>query len=79
VGHRHDLNQAPATPSTFRASRRTHRRSHARHLLERRRRTNNIAIAFDTVVEKRGRGSGNDTIRASNVASTLQGGDATTC
>ena len=38
-------------------------------------RTNNIAIAFDTVVETAVGGSGNDTIRASNVASTLQGGD----
>lgn len=38
-------------------------------------RTNNIAIAFDTVVEAAVGGGGNDTIRASNVASTLQGGD----
>jgi len=37
-------------------------------------RTNNIAIAFDTVVETAVGGSGNDTIRASDVASTLQGG-----
>ncbi|MBY0323739.1 MAG: M10 family metallopeptidase C-terminal domain-containing protein [Reyranella sp.] len=38
-------------------------------------RTNNIAIAFDTVVETAVGGSGSDTIHASNVASTLQGGD----
>ena len=38
-------------------------------------RTNNIAIAFDTVIETGIGGSGNDTIRASNVASTLQGND----
>lgn len=38
-------------------------------------RTNNIAIAFDTVVETAVGGSGNDTIRASDVASTLQGSD----
>lgn len=38
-------------------------------------RTNNIAIAFDTVVETAVGGSGNDTIRASSVASILQGGD----
>jgi Ca2+-binding RTX toxin-like protein len=37
-------------------------------------RTNNIAIAFDTVVETAVGGSGNDTIRASDVASILQGG-----
>ena len=36
--------------------------------------TNNIAIAFDTVVETAVGGSGNDTIRASDVASSLQGG-----
>ena len=38
-------------------------------------RTNNIAIAYDTVVDKAIGGSGNDTIRASNVVSTLEGGD----
>ncbi|GEP54964.1 M10 family metallopeptidase C-terminal domain-containing protein [Reyranella soli] len=38
-------------------------------------RTNNIAVAFDTVIETAIGGSGNDTIRASNVASNLQGGD----
>ena len=38
-------------------------------------RANNIAIAFDTVVEKAVGGSGNDTIRASSVASTLEGGN----
>jgi Ca2+-binding RTX toxin-like protein len=38
-------------------------------------RTNNIAIAFDTVVETAKGGGGNDTIRASNVASTLEGND----
>jgi Ca2+-binding RTX toxin-like protein len=38
-------------------------------------RTNNIAIAFDTIVDKAVGGDGNDTIRASNVASTLEGGD----
>ncbi len=35
---------------------------------------NNIAIAFDTVIEKAIGGAGNDTMRASNVASTLLGG-----
>ena len=38
-------------------------------------RTNNIAIAFDTVVETAIGGDGNDMIRASSVASTLQGGN----
>ena len=38
-------------------------------------RTNNIAIAFDTVVETAVGGNGNDTIRASNVASTIEGGN----
>ena len=38
-------------------------------------RANNIAIAFDTVVEKAVGGSGNDPIRASSVASTLEGGN----
>jgi hypothetical protein len=37
--------------------------------------TNNIAIAFGTVIEKAVGGEGNDTITASDVASTLMGGD----
>ena len=36
---------------------------------------NNIGIAFETVVETAIGGSGNDTIKASNVASSLSGGD----
>ena len=36
---------------------------------------NNLAIAFGTVIEKAIGGEGNDTITASNVASTLMGGD----
>ena len=36
---------------------------------------NNIAIAFNTVIEKAIGGEGNDTITASDVASTLIGGD----
>ena len=35
---------------------------------------NNIAVAYDTVIEKAIGGDGNDTIRASDVASTLVGG-----
>src|SRR5262249_29548111 len=37
-------------------------------------RTNNIAIAFDTVIETAKGGEGNDTIHASNLASNLQVG-----
>ena len=36
-------------------------------------RVNNLAIAFNTIIEKAIGGSGNDTIRASNVGSTLEG------
>lgn len=38
---------------------------------------NNVAIAFDTVIETAIGGSGDDTIRASNVSSTLIGGGGT--
>ena len=34
---------------------------------------NNLAIAFNTIIEKAIGGKGNDTIRASNVGSTLEG------